>query len=45
MKDVTVQCSAAYSKITSLTHHMPIRYNMLHAPMLPADVSEDAANL
>ena len=26
-----------------LTHHMPIRYNVLHAPMLPADVSEDAA--
>ena len=28
-----------------LTHHMPIRYNALHAPMLPEDVSGDAANL
>ena len=34
-----------YKSFSVLTHHMLIRYNVLHAPMLPEDVSGDAANL
>lgn len=45
--DITVERSATFSsyKHTCLTQNMPIRYNVLHALMIPADVSEDAANL